>query len=191
MRQEHFIEEKSRTVLLLIDVINDLAFPTGRKLLRHGLPAARHTARLKARAARAGIPAIYVNDNFGRWRSDFRNQIDHCLGEKSLGREITRLLVPDENDYFVLKPRHSGFFSTTLEVLLDYLGAEKLILTGFASDICVLYTANDAYLRGYEIIVARDCVAAETAAANATALHQMRRNLHARICPGRDIRLRK
>lgn len=189
MRQDSFLQEKSRTALLLIDVINDLDFPAGRKLLRHGLPAARQIARLKARAGKARIPAIYVNDNFGRWRSDFRSQIDHCLGEKSLGREITRLLVPDENDYFVLKPRHSGFFSTTLEVLLDYLGAEKLILTGFASDICVLYTANDAYLRNYEIIVARDCIAAETAAANATALHLMRRNLSAKILPGRDIPL--
>lgn len=191
MRQDHFTKEKSRTVLLLIDVINDLAFPAGRKLLRHALPAARRIAQLKARAGRARVPTIYVNDNFGRWRSDFRHQIDYCLGSRCLGRGIVRLLVPDENDYFVLKPRHSGFFSTTLGVLLEYLGAETLVLAGFASDMCVLYTANDAYLRNYRIVVARDGVAAETREANATALRLMERNLHADIRRGRDIRLRR
>jgi nicotinamidase-related amidase len=123
---------KSTTCLLLIDVINDLDFVGGDKLLRHAMPAAQNIARLKDRAAKASVPTIYVNDNFGRWRSDFRHQVAHCLEERCLGKKIAGLLLPDKNDYFVLKPKHSGFFSTSLDVLLKHLGARTLILTGFA-----------------------------------------------------------
>ena len=98
------------------------------------------------------MPAIYVNDNFGRWRSDFRQILDHCL--QSPGRAIARLLVPHEEDYFVLKP-HSGFEYTTLDVLLKHLGADTLILSGVATNFCVLFTAHDAYMRDYRLIVPR------------------------------------
>ena len=85
---------------------------------------ARNLLRLKERARRSGVPVIYVNDNFGKWKSDFRVTIEHCLGEKVRGREVARILQPEEDDYFVLKPKHSGFFSTTLETLLRYLGSK-------------------------------------------------------------------
>lgn len=171
--------EKSSQVLLLIDVINDLEFPGGEELLRQALPAARRIAGLKKRARAAGVPVVYVNDNFGRWRSDFRCQVDHCLASGIRGREIVRLLVPEEPDYFVLKPKHSGFFSTSLDILLKYLGAQTLILAGFAGNICVLYTANDAYMRDFQLRVPADCVASETAEANRYALAQMERYLRA------------
>jgi nicotinamidase-related amidase len=83
---------------------------------------------------------------------------------------------------------HSGFYSTTLEVLLRHLGVQKVIC-GFAGDICVLYTANDAYLRGFGIIVPSDCVASETLSANRYALHQMERFLKAVILRSSDLRL--
>ena len=181
--------EQSRSALLLIDVINDFEFPEARQLLRFARPAARRVAALKKRLRKHGIPAIYVNDNFGRWRSDFRRQVDRCLSDDCAGASITRLLAPAENDYFVLKPKHSAFFSTSLEVLLSYLGAKKLIVTGFAGDICVLFTANDAYMRDYELIVPADCIASETAAANTSACHHMKRFLHADVRPSRTLRL--
>ena len=106
--------DKSEVALLLIDVINDLDFPEANQLLRYARPMARKLLRLKERAKKAGVPVIYVNDNFGRWRSDFRRQVVHCLRKESRGREIVSLLQPEEDDYFVLKPKHSGFFSTTL-----------------------------------------------------------------------------
>jgi nicotinamidase-related amidase len=59
------------TVLLLIDVINDLDFPGSLALVRQAEPMATRLARLKRRAVHAGIPVVYVNDNFGQWRSDF------------------------------------------------------------------------------------------------------------------------
>src|SRR4051812_9225116 len=139
--------DKSDVALLLIDLINDLEFDEGDALLQYTRPVADRVSALKERAKRAGIPVIYVNDNFGRWQSDFHRQVEHCLADGVRGRELAEKLRPEPDDYFVLKPKHSGFFSTTLDILLEYLGAKTLILTGIAGNICVLFTANDAYLR--------------------------------------------
>ena len=174
--------KKSRgkgNALVLIDVINDFDFPLAEALLRYALPAAKRIAARKERARRARIPAIYANDNFGQWRSDFHQQIEHCLEKGGRGSQIVELLRPDDDDYFVLKAMHSGFFSTTLEVLLERLEAERLILVGFAADICVLYTANDAYMRGFKVAVPSDCVASETKRQCRFALEHMSKRLKA------------
>jgi nicotinamidase-related amidase len=181
--------DKSVTALLLIDVINDLDFPEADALLRYARPMARKILRLKQRAKKAGVPVIYVNDNFGRWRSDFRRQVSHCLRENSRGHEIVALLQPDEDDYFVLKPKHSGFFSTTLDTLLRYLGARKLIITGIAGNFCVLFTANDAYMRDYDLIIPSDCTVSNTAKENRQALALMRKFLKANTQPSTKLRL--
>jgi nicotinamidase-related amidase len=182
------VPEQSRVALLLIDVINDLEFPEGGQLLPAALKMARAIRRLKSRARAAKIPAIYVNDNFGRWRSDFRVQVDHCLGAVR-GRPIVAILRPDEEDYFVLKPKHSGFFSTTLETLLSYLGVKTLILTGLTANNCVLFTANDAYMRDYELVIPRDCVSSVTKEENAAALDQMATILKADTRPSAKLDL--
>ena len=174
--------DKSAAALLLIDVINDFEFPEGDKLLRLALPAGRNIANLKRRAKDAGIPAIYVNDNFGRWRSDFKKIVAHCRNE-SRGKPFVELLLPDEDDYFVLKPKNSGFYSTTLDLLLTHLGAKHLILTGIQGNNCVLFTANDAYMRDYKLFVPSDCTASNTDEENQHALTQMRNVLKA------DVRL--
>src|SRR6185312_11785127 len=128
--------------LLLIDVINDMEFEQGELLMRQTLPAARKLAALKYRVRQAGVPAIYVNDNFGQWRSDFKRLVRHCLEDGVRGEPVARLLLPEEDDYFVLKPKSSAFFETTLHTLLGHLGAKTLILTGVAADVCVLFTAH-------------------------------------------------
>src|SRR3989440_8803327 len=181
--------DKSDVALLLIDVINDLNFPEANQLLRYARPMARKILRLKERAKKAGVPVIYVNDNFGRWRSDFRRQVVHCLREKSRGREIVSLLQPEEDDYFVLKPKHSGFFSTTLETLLRYLGSKKLIVTGIAGNFCVLFTANDAYMRDYDLMIPSDCTVSNTAVENRQALALMRKFLKADTRSSTKLRL--
>ena len=165
--------DKSETALLLIDVINDFDFPEGEQLLRLALPVGRRIAELKQRAIEAGIPSIYVNDNFGRWQSDFKKIIAHCKGETSKGKPFVELLLPDQNDYFVLKPKNSGFYSTTLDLLLTHLTAKNLILTGIAGNNCVFFTANDAYMRDYKVFVPSDCVVSNTEEENAYALKQM------------------
>jgi nicotinamidase-related amidase len=179
--------DKAETALLLIDVINDLEFDGGEQLLTHALPMAVALAALKCRAKAAGIPAIYVNDNFGRWRSDFAKLVRHCLEQDVRGRPMVAHLVPEQDDYFVLKPKHSAFFQTNLESLLGFLGATTLILTGMAGDICVLFSANDAYMRDFEIAIPSDCVASEEAKANQQALTLMQRVLKAKTSPSSEL----
>ncbi len=175
------VPEKCPVALLLIDVINDFDFPEADSLLQHALPMAKRLASLKARAEKHGCAIIYVNDNFGRWRSDFKSQVRHCLSDGVAGKELAELLRPNDRDYFVLKPAHSGFYSTALDVLLKRLETKTLIITGVATNICVLFTANDAYLRGYQICVPRDCVAANTTKLTRVALEQMHVTLKAEI----------
>jgi nicotinamidase-related amidase len=168
--------------LLLIDMINDLEFPEGGRLLRRALPMAERLADLAARARRARVPVIWVNDNFGRWRSDFRTLIAHCARPGARSRPLVeRLAPPASDDYFVLKPKHSGFFHTTLELLLRYLGTRTVILSGMATEICVLFTANDAYMRDFAIVVPRDGVASSNAAGHTQALALMQSALKAQL----------
>jgi nicotinamidase-related amidase len=171
--------DRSRAALLLIDWINDLEFDVAEKLLLRELPAASTAAALRRRAKQAGVPVVYCNDNFGKWRSDFRSLLAHCLNDGVRGQPLAELLQPDAEDYFVLKPKHSGFHSTTLEVLLQHLGASTLILSGIAGNICVVFTAQDAYMRDYQVLVPRDCIASETAAEDRHALEHLARTCKA------------
>lgn len=180
-----------QAALLLIDVINDLEFPRGRELLKPALRAARRIAALKKRAHELRIPVIYANDNFGRWRSNFTDVVQHCLMDDVLGRPIAELLAPQPEDYFVLKPKHSAFFSTVLETLLEYLQAKRLILTGFAGDACVLLTAADAYIRDFELFVPQDCIASTSEVENRKALQYMARVFRVHTAPSAKLDLRK
>jgi nicotinamidase-related amidase len=183
--------DKCEVALLLIDVINDLEFPGSEELQRHAESMSGRLLRLTEQARLAHVPVIYVNDNFGRWRSDFQAQVKHCLNDEVKGRKLVELLRPQEEDYFVLKPKHSGFFSTTLEILLEYLGAETLVITGVATNICVLFTANDAYMRDFKILVPSDCVAANTTEENDYALRQMKSILKADTRSSSEIDFQK
>lgn len=182
------VPDNSAVALLIIDVINDLEFPGAESLLELAVPMARQIAALKRRAEEAGVPVIYVNDNFGRWRSDFTAQVEHCLNDGVRGKPIVVLLRPSKSDYFVLKPKHSGFFSTALDTLLEYLGVRDVIITGIAANICVLFTANDAYMRDLRLAVPSDCVASNSKEENDHALLQMRTILKADIRPSAALR---
>jgi nicotinamidase-related amidase len=179
--------DEAPVVLLIIDVINDLQFEGGAALLAQALPMADRLAALKRRARARGIPAVYVNDNFGRWRSDLRALLAHCLEDDVRGRPVVERLLPDAEDYFVLKPKHSGFFATSLDTLLKYLRARTLILTGLTADNCVLFTASDAYLRDFHLVVPADCVAAIDPRHTRQALEHMRRVLKADITPSTTL----
>lgn len=173
--------DQAPAALLIIDMINDLEFPGGEKIEEAAIAAAERLVELKRRAKRAGMPVIYSNDNFGRWRSDFHEVVERVLHDGVRGEPLAKLLAPEKDDYFVLKPKHSAFFETTLETLLRYLGVKHLILTGIAGDICVLLTASDAYMFDYEIIVPEDCTASNEAEENEHAMQYMERVLKARI----------
>jgi nicotinamidase-related amidase len=179
------------TALLLIDVINDLAFSGSEVLVAQAEPMALRLAVLKRRAAAAGVPVIYVNDNFGQWRSDFRRTVAHCTARSSPGRRVSERLRPTARDYFVLKPKHSGFFDTTLDTLLGSLGTRRVILTGIAGNICVLFTANDAHMRELRVFAPADCIVSSTVADNEHALRQIATVMKGHVAPSTRLRFRR
>lgn len=166
---------RSPRVLILIDFINPLNFPGAEKLAPGALRAARATLRLRERLEREKVAVIYANDNYGVWQSDFHSLVTECAARKDESGEIARLLAPRPTDLTLLKPRHSAFYGSPLELLLKEMGARELVLAGLATDICVQMTAADALLRGYEgVWVPADCTAAETPQAKANSLKYMR-----------------
>ena len=150
----------AKTALILLDVITDFEFEDGDVLLKQTRTMAPHLARLALRARKAKLPVIYVNDNFGKWQEDFKTMSDHFMRTEAKGHKVVEMLRPGADDYYVLKPHRSAFYSTTLELLLRDLKARTLIITGITTDICVLFTANDAYMRGFDLHIPTDCVAA-------------------------------
>ena len=179
------------TALLLIDVINDLAFPGSEGLVTQAEPMALRLAALKVRAAAAGVPVIYVNDNFGQWRSDFRQTVAHCTARTSPGRRVSQRLRPTVRDYFVLKPKHSGFFDTTLDTLLGSLRTRRVILTGIAGNICVLFTANDAHMRDLTVYSPADCIVSNTVTDNEHALRQIETVMKGQVAPSTRLRFHR
>ena len=181
------VPDQCSVALIMIDVINDMEFESGEALFENALPAAKKLAALKRRARKAGVPVIYVNDNFGKWRSDFRQQLGHVLEDGVRGQQIAELLRPDKEDYFVLKAKHSGFYHTQLDLLIDYLKVRTVVMAGFATDMCVLFTASDAYMRDLEIIVPPDCSASASMQEHEQAVRHMTRVLHVQPTPSGDV----
>jgi len=151
----------NKQALLIVDMINDFQHEDGEQLFKQVLPVARKIKELKARAGAAGIPVIYVNDNFQHWHDTFQSTIEH-VSRTDEGRQVVELLRPEKEDYYVLKPHRSGFYKTPLGVLLDELDIDELIITGSTTDMCVLSTAHDAQMRKYKLRVPRDTTNALT-----------------------------
>lgn len=175
------------TALLLVDVVNAFNFDGADDLLAHAEPVAEAVADLAGRAREAGVPVIYANDNFGGWTETFDTLVDRCTRPDAAGCDLVHRMRPREGDYFVLKPKYSAFYETSLQTLLQHLGARRLVVAGFATDICVLATALDAAMRDYEVVVPQDASAAETGEAHRTTLAHLRRVLHAQTPPGSAV----
>jgi nicotinamidase-related amidase len=161
---------RARSALLILDMISRFDFPDGRSLITSATRAANHIAELKQRARRAQWPVIYVNDTAEKWESDPQEFVRRCGAPRSRGRRIVELIAPTESDFFIFKPRHSAFFETPLHSLLERLRISRLCLTGTTSHQCVLFTAMDAHIRGYEVVVPRQCIAAPRRAQTSHAL---------------------
>lgn len=172
-------------------MINDLEFPEGPQLLQPAVKAARCIAELKNQAIRLHIPVIYANDNFGHWRSDLAFLVQHCLQTNVRGQSVVQLLQPESTDYVVLKPKHSAFFKTPLALLLSYLGTKHLILTGLSTDVCVQFTARDAYLRDFRLSIPSNCVVAPSLERTQSSLDYMQRILQADIAPTTELDLHR
>jgi len=180
--------ETSDTALILVDVLNDFLFAGGAKLAAEASAILPALVSLKQDAIRHRIPVIYVNDNAGRWRSDHQRVLKKAGAKGSRGRAILRRLAPRATDYIVLKPKQSAFYGTPLEVLLDYLKVRRLVIAGFAADICVFFTAQDAFVRDYSVCVPSDCIASETPEKKGRAVEEMIRLFAARIVTVRKVK---
>jgi nicotinamidase-related amidase len=167
----------SKKALLIIDMINTFDFDGGEELLSNTKSIVDPIRKLKNKAKKEDIPVIYVNDNYGLWQDNMNDIIEVC--KKGKGRSIIEKIHPDEDDYFIVKPKHSCFFGTQLEILLHQLDVDHLILTGIAGDICVLFTANDAYMREYGLSIPLDCMASETKEDNDSAVHIIEKTIDA------------
>jgi nicotinamidase-related amidase len=168
-----------KTALLIIDMVSDFQFEDGRRVARAALSAARNIRLLRQRAVSGGVSNLFVNDNLGHWKSDFRQLIGRCSAPRCLGSPILKLLEPGPEDFYVLKPTHAGFFGTPLDRLLSQCATESLILTGISAHQCILFTANEAYLRDYRLVIPPDCIAAKTSRYRRYALEYFRTVLHA------------
>ena len=174
--------DASAVAMLIIDMISDFDFEGGEALASKAEALADRLAESKRRARAAGVPVIYVNDNHGRWRSDFRQQVEHVL-DGTRGRSIAERLKPAADDYFVLKPKHSGFYYTPLALLLGYLQARTLVVTGVRTESCVLFTANDAYMLEFDLVVPPDGAVTFEDADHDAALRLIERDMKATLTP--------
>ncbi len=171
--------DECRVGLLIVDVINDLEFPDNEYLIGRSSKLTENILRLKRRCRAAGIPVVYANDNKGRWRSDMRHVVETCGREGAAGQEMVRRLAPQAEDYVVLKPKHSAFYATPLEVLLEHMGVKSLIIAGITTDSCVLQTVSDAYVRDLQIYVPEDCSAGLSAEEERRGLEVLRKSFAA------------
>ncbi len=184
------VPDSAAAVLMLVDVINDLDFPRNEELVRHAASLGRTIAALKARCRNAGIPAIYVNDNRDKWRSDFRAVVSHCRRADSPGRQLVEVLMPEADDYIVLKPKHSAFYATPLDTILSYLKTKTVILAGLTTAACILLTAGEIYVRDLKLYVPADCVAGLRTKDHRNALDLMRISFRGVTIRSRQLNLR-
>ena len=161
------------TALLVVDMVSSWDFEDAAPLARAALAIAPRIGALKRRCLQARVPVVFVNDNRGRWRSEFRELVAASIADSPIGAAIAEQLRPGEGDYSVLKPKHSVFYATPLDLLLRHLRVRRLVVTGIASDQCIVLSAAEARMRDYDVVVPRDCVGAPSAARNSAALRQL------------------
>ncbi|WP_163582230.1 isochorismatase family cysteine hydrolase [Gracilibacillus saliphilus] len=171
----------NKTAVLFIDLINDFTFHEGDLLLNNTRKILPNIKRLKQYAKERNYPIIYINDHYDTWETDFKQIAQTCLSSKN--EDIIEQGMPDKEDYFIMKPQMSGFFRTPLRSLLEQLEIRHLMIAGIAGNICVLFTANDAHMRGYTLHVPENCVASNTERHNQEAIKLMAEVFNAETKP--------
>ncbi len=164
---------KNAKVLLIIDMLNDFVLKGAPLEVPRARAIVGNIKKQVNKARRGKIPIIYCCDSHSRNDREFGLWPPHAV-RGTRGAEIVDELKPRERDVIINKRTYSGFHRTTLDRTLKGLGARHLILTGVVTNICILYTAADAYMRGYEVSVPEDCVAALRAEDHRFALRQIR-----------------
>jgi nicotinamidase-related amidase len=166
--------------LIVIDMINAYDFPDAEKVV----PSAKRAVPvIRELIDAAEGPVIYVNDNFGHWRSNRDELVEEAL--KGDHRDLVEPITPGDESLFVVKARHSIFYQTPLEYLLNQEDVGRVVLTGQVTEQCVLYSALDAYIRHFEVRVPADAVAHIHEDLADAALEMMERNMAADVSPAR------
>jgi nicotinamidase-related amidase len=160
-------------------MLNPYRHPDAERLAPRVRKALPGLEELLARAAAARVPVIYVNDNYGDWNSSAEELADKAL--QGAHPELVEPVLPGDGQSFVIKARHSIFYETPLEYLLDQQGVDRLVLSGQVTEQCIFYSALDAHVRHFEVAVATDAVAAIYDDLAEAALEMMERNLAAEL----------
>ncbi|MET9593815.1 isochorismatase family cysteine hydrolase [Streptomyces sp. NPDC006516] len=177
----------SRSALIVIDMLNTYDHPDAEHLIPSVRAALPNVVELIRRAREGGVPVIYVNDNFGEWRSHHGEIIETTLSGPH--RELVEPVLPDENSLFVIKARHSIFYETPLTYLLSQLDVERVVLCGQVTEQCVLYSALDAHIRHLQVTVPDDAVAHIHEDLAVAALRMMERNMGATVGNAKAVEL--
>ena len=180
---------RSGTALLVIDMISTWDFIDAGKIVKAAMAIAPRIGALKRRCVRAGVPVVYVNDNRGHWRSEFRELVRVSIAESQSGAAIAKHLEPQVDDYSVLKPKHSAFYATPLDLLLRHLRVTRVLISGVASDQCIVMSAAEARMRDYDVVVPSDCIADQTPARTVRALRHLRESQGIETTPSARLRL--
>lgn len=170
----------STTAILVIDMMNTYRHPDAEKLMPHVEPVVEQLSELVTAAhERDDMELIYVNDNYGDFSAEFSDIVRAALeGERP---DLVKPIVPQQGLRVMTKVRHSAFYATSLAYLLNQLKPERLVLTGQVTEQCVLYTALDAYVRHFPVVVPRDAVAHIDHDLGEAALQMMEQNMNAEI----------
>lgn len=179
-------QQGDAAALLIIDMISCFDFQGAEEVKPKAKKAAQVIDRFRGAMVESGMPVVYVNDNFGEWHSEKSRLVERT---REAGSPVTDMLEPRPDDYFIIKPQFSGFYATNLPVLLPKLGVSRLILTGIATDICVLFTAADAHMRDYSLWIPQDAVAARNDERGHWALETMREGMGAETRPTSELAL--
>jgi nicotinamidase-related amidase len=189
MADQHTDAAPGKTALVIIDMVNALDFEGGERMKAPAEATIAPILTLREAADAAGVPVIYVNDNNGQWHSERDRLIEAALAKDGPGHRLIEQLRPREDDYFIIKPQFSGFYATNLPVLLPQLGVSRLVLTGVAADICVLFTAADAHMRQYDLWVPADAVAGNHDERTRWAIEIMKNSMKAEVRSTQDLSL--
>jgi nicotinamidase-related amidase len=171
-------------VLLIVDMITDYAYPDAEAVepsVERALPG---IVRARDAADAAGVPVVYANDLAGDWRCSRETGVRRALDGRR--PDLVRPIVPRPDDVFFFKGQHSAFYGTPLEHMLDRMETRQVVLTGQVTEQCIIYSALDAYVRDYEIVVLQDAIAALDEDLGAASVEMMRRNMSATILDAAD-----
>lgn len=168
--------------MLVIDVFNDYRHRDAEQLGENVAPIIDPLTGLIAAAHHHDdVDLIYVNDNRGDFTADHQTIISAALdGNRP---DLVEPLLPPPSCRILTKVRHSVFYSTALDYLLNRLETRRLVLTGQVTEQCILYSALDGYLRHYDVVVPPDAVAHIDEELGAAALKMMQRNMRAELLP--------